>query len=182
MTRRLIAPKVLVMAQKFLIIKNLLLLLNILALGTIGYFTWEQTKQGLKKTPPKVLVEQFFDKWEEKRGIKQVAQKKEIIKRISIPLEVVVANLAQINEDSHYITFYPVLTFRPGNGTLERAFAAHLPKVRDKLLSVVNSKTKDELLAKNGKMNLKNELKSALNTLNLPYTVDEIFFTGFVVQ
>ena len=175
-------PKVSFMAQKFIIIKNLLLFLNILGLSGIGYFTWTQLQKSQNQITPEILVSEFFEKWDEKRGDKKKAPPVKIVKRFSLPLEVFVANLAEVDGTSYHITFYPVLIFDFANGVTENTFTPHIPKVRDQILNIINTKTKDEVLAIGGKPRLKDELRAALNTLDLPYLVKEIFFTELIVR
>ncbi|TDJ04329.1 MAG: flagellar basal body-associated FliL family protein [Deltaproteobacteria bacterium] len=170
------------MAQTFLILKNALLFLNILGLAAIGFFTWTELQKSQNKIAPKVLVQEFFDKWDEQKGIKKEEAPTQIERRAALPLDIFVANLAEVDETSYYITFYPVLTFDSESGVNEDSFAPHVPKVRDQILKIINIKTKDEILAMGGKAKLKDELRAALNTLDLPYLVKGVFFTGLIVQ
>lgn len=182
MTTCFIVPKVSFMAQKFVIIKNLLLFFNILGLSAVGYFTWTQLQKSQNQIAPDILVREFFDKWDEKRGNKKKDPPGKILQRVSLPLEVFVANLAEVDETSYHITFYPVLIFDIASGVTENTFAPHIPRVRDQILNIINTKTKDEVLAIGGKAKLKNELRAALNILDLPYLVKEIFFTELIVR
>jgi flagellar basal body-associated protein FliL len=177
-----IVPKVSFMAQKLLIFKNILLFFNILGLSGIGYFTWTQLQKGQNQIAPEILVNEFFENWDEKRGNKKKDPPEKIVKGISLPLEVFVANLAEVDETSYHITFYPVLIFDIESNITESAFAPHIPIVRDKILDIINTKTKDEVLAIGGKAKLKSELRAALNILDLPYLVKEIFFTELIVR
>jgi len=170
------------MDKKFQIIKNLLLFVNIIGLGAISYFTWIKVSSVQEEAMPKALVKEFFDNWEEKKGLSLKTAPVKILKQKSLPLEVFVANLAQVDEQSYHITFYPVLTFAPDSEVSEENFTSHLPKMRDRIIELVNTKTKDELLKLGGKEKFKDELKMSLNSLNLPYQVNRVFFTGLLVK
>ncbi len=57
-----------------------------------------------------------------------------------------------------------------------------IPQINDAIIMVLSSKTVEEVLSPEGKMELRMELLRKLNDLLGPHSVKNIYFTQFVVQ
>ncbi len=57
-----------------------------------------------------------------------------------------------------------------------------IPQINDAIIMVLSSKTVEEVLSPEGKMELRMELLRKLNELLGPHSVKNIYFTQFVVQ
>lgn len=65
---------------------------------------------------------------------------------------------------------------------LEEQIANKMPKIQDTILFVLSSKTHDEIVTTEGKTLLKDELLMRLNTFVAGGTIQNIYFTSFVIQ
>ena len=59
---------------------------------------------------------------------------------------------------------------------------SNMPRVRDTVLTAVSNYTFAELEGTDGKTRLKDELLTRINGTVAPLTVDQVYFTQFVVQ
>jgi flagellar FliL protein len=59
---------------------------------------------------------------------------------------------------------------------------SRLPQVRDAILTILPTKTYDEISTTDGKIALRNQVMEKINSLITKGRVDNIYFTEFVVQ
>ena len=64
----------------------------------------------------------------------------------------------------------------------QKEFDARKPQIRDTIISILNSKRPKDLLEKQGKEYLKEEIKSAINNFMIDGTVTDIFYVGFQIN
>ncbi len=95
------------------------------------------------------------------------------------PLEPFLVNLADA-EASRYLKIRMELE---GSETKpDEEYEKKLPQIRDALLSVLSSKTYQEVLDSEGKRKLKDEVLSKVNPLLTHFKFKKVYFTEFVVQ
>ena len=64
----------------------------------------------------------------------------------------------------------------------EEEFKSRKPQIRDTFISILNSKRPEDLLKKEGKVYLKEELKASINTILIDGKLLDIFYVGFQVN
>jgi flagellar basal body-associated protein FliL len=155
-----------------------LYLLGVCAVGLMQWRTLEQTKKNLKSS--KAAVAEFTKKWDKQTG-RVFGEAADLNLNVNaIPLEVIVANLSE-GSSSRYLTAYPVIKFVKGN--LKKAdFEKVLPRVREIFFEVINQKSPEELLEKDGISKLKADLIRELNEVMLPLEIEKIYFLSVVVS
>ena len=126
------------------------------------------------------MVSAFAKKWDKQTGrvFDEAIDLKLNVN--AFPLEVIIANLSQGQSD-RYLTAYPVIKF--ANGKLKKAdFENVLPRVREIFFEVINQKSPEELLEKDGISKLKADLIRELNDIVLPLEIEKIYFLSVVVS
>ncbi|SRR3989338_2754503 len=69
-----------------------------------------------------------------------------------------------------------------GSKELEEEFKNRLPQFKDYIITVLSSKTMDEVITAEGKFKLKEEIMARINQSLKTGVVKNVFFTEFVVQ
>ena len=59
---------------------------------------------------------------------------------------------------------------------------ARKPQIRDTIISILNSKRPEDILKRDGKLYLKQEIKSAVNAFLVDGKVEDIFYVGFQIN
>jgi flagellar FliL protein len=96
----------------------------------------------------------------------------------TVELPPFIVNLA--GEGGRYIKVVVVLQVAPVAAKEE--LASRSPQIKDSVISVLSSKTPDEVLTPEGKLELKLEMVKRINQSLTSGVVTEMFFTEFVVQ
>ncbi|MCY4643365.1 MAG: flagellar basal body-associated FliL family protein [Bacteriovoracales bacterium] len=99
---------------------------------------------------------------------------------ILLPLDSFTANLAQGDGPRRFIRFNAVLKFT--RDSLEEEFRARKPQIRDSIISILNSKRPNDLLKKEGKDYLKEEIKSSINSFLVDGKVLAVYYVGFQIN
>lgn len=99
---------------------------------------------------------------------------------ILFPLDPFVANLAQGDGPQRYLRLNAVLKLSKESS--EEEFKSRKPQIRDTFISILNSKRPEDLLKKEGKVYLKEELKASINTILIDGKLLDIFYVGFQVN
>ena len=148
---------------------------NLLVLGGLGFMQW-----------------QLFNKMNEKESIKDVvaadmSSAEAVVKKafkkddgILVPLDGFTANLAQGDGPRRFVRLEAVLKFDKKHS--QKEFDARKPQIRDTIISILNSKRPNDLLEKQGKEYLKEEIKSAINNFMIDGTVIDIFYVAFQIN
>jgi len=163
------------------IFKTVFLLLNLVGVSAVGYLQWRNLE--LKKkyvSASSQIVSDFTKKWDKQTG-RTFAKIEDLDLNINaVPLEVIIANLSQ-NNTTRYLTAYPVIKF--SKGTLKKTeLEKALPLIRETFFEVINKKSAEDIMGKNGILNLKEDLLRELNYLNLPLEIEKIYFLSIVVS
>jgi flagellar protein FliL len=92
------------------------------------------------------------------------------------PLDVMVVNL----NPSGYIRVELQILFKTRD--VSPKFLNKLPFIRDNLISLISQKTKENLLSKDGKINLKSDTKAVIDRILGETIVEDILYAQFVIQ
>jgi len=96
------------------------------------------------------------------------------------PLQTFSANLAQGDGPRRYIRLDAVLKF--SLDAVDDEFSARKPQIRDRIISILNSKRPEDLLKAEGKTYLKEEIKSAINSFLVHGRVIDVYYVGFQIN
>ncbi len=96
------------------------------------------------------------------------------------PLKGFTANLAQGDGPRRFLRMTAVLKF--SKTSREEEFKAREPQIRDRIISIINSKRPEDLLKVEGKAYLKEEIKAAINAFLVDGHVVDVFYVGFQIN
>lgn len=97
-----------------------------------------------------------------------------------LTLDPFTANLAQGDGPRRFVRLNAVLKFSLESKPEE--FEQRKPQIRDTIISILNSKRPEDLLATEGKSYLKEEIKGAINSFLIDGKVIDIFYVGFQIN
>lgn len=96
------------------------------------------------------------------------------------PIDPFTANLAQGEGPKRYIRISLVLKFT--KETKKEEVDARKPQISDAIISMLNAKKPEELLKREGKEYLKEEIKSAINNFMIDGHLEDIYYVGFQIN
>lgn len=96
------------------------------------------------------------------------------------PIDPFTANLAQGEGPKRYIRISLVLKFT--KDTKKDEVDARKPQISDAIISMLNAKKPEELLKREGKEYLKEEIKTAVNNFLVDGHLEDIFYVGFQIN
>jgi flagellar FliL protein len=96
------------------------------------------------------------------------------------PLEPFTANLAQGEGPRRFIRISLVLKFN--KETKKEEIDARKPQISDTIISMLNAKKPEELLKKEGKEYLKEEVKTSINNFLVDGQITDIYYVGFQIN
>lgn len=96
------------------------------------------------------------------------------------PIDPFTANLAQGEGPKRYIRISLVLKFT--KDTKKEEVDARKPQISDAIISMLNAKKPEELLKREGKEYLKEEIKTAVNNFLVDGHLEDIFYVGFQIN
>ena len=99
---------------------------------------------------------------------------------INFSLDPFTANLAQGDGPRRYLRLKVVLRFSKTSS--EEEFRSRKAQIRDTVITIINAKRPTDVLKLEGKNNLKEELKAAINTYLIDGSVIDIYYTQFQVN
>jgi flagellar FliL protein len=160
---------------------TILILLNLVALGGVGYFQWINFKK-LSETPSihdvvKAEMKKVLQGEEEGSDNSGVAVEQD---GLLFPLDGFTANLAQGDGPRRYLRLRVVLKFSKDSS--EEEYKARKPQIRDTIISILNSKRPEDLLKLEGKNFLKEEIKAAINSFLIDGKLIDLFYVGFQIN
>lgn len=158
---------------------TLLLILNLVLMSAIAFFQFQAMEREKKReTTMDLIAKQMEEAGMAAEGDetnKPVDQKGKLF-----PLEGFVANLAQGDGPRRYLRLKTVLKF--SEDSKEDEFTARKPQIRDTIISIINSKRPEDLLKKEGKVYLKEEIKAGINSFLMDGKVEDIYYVGFQIN
>ncbi len=183
----------------------ILVLVNTIAVGAIGFFQFQNHKKLNSVTTAADLMKQDLEggggehaavaeggggHGEKKAegghggGEKKGEGKGEVegVKADGLlyPLEPFTANLAQGDGPRRFIRISLVLKFN--KEAKKEEVDARKPQISDTIISMLNAKKPEELLKKEGKEYLKEEVKTSINNFLVDGQVTDIYYVGFQIN
>jgi flagellar FliL protein len=161
----------------------LLMIVNIVALGMIAFLQWKFMEMEAKRPDLTQLLKEKpsgapLEGSEEAQAEQKPA---EVVKKENLlALDSFTVNLAQGEGAKRYVRLDAVLKMSEDAKTPE--FEARKPQIRDTIISILNTKRADDLLKKEGKSYLKEEIKSAINSFLVDGKVEDIYYISFQIN
>ncbi len=179
-----------------------LVLVNTIAVGAIGFFQFQNHKKLNSVTTAADVMKQDLESGGEHaaaeggghgekkaegghgggHGEKGKEGEVEGVKADGLlyPLEPFTANLAPGDGPRRFIRISLVLKFN--KEAKKEEVDARKPQISDTIISMLNAKKPEELLKKEGKDYLKEELKSSINSFLVDGQVVDIYYVGFQIN
>lgn len=161
---------------------TLLMVVNIIAMGTVAYFQWRFMDMEAKRPDLTQLLKEKDSPSAAVDGEAAGEQKPtEVVKKENLlPLDSFTVNLAQGEGPRRYVRLDAVLKMSDDAKAPE--FEARKPQIRDTIISILNTKRADDLLKKEGKSFLKEEIKASINSFLVDGRVEDIYYISFQIN
>ena len=161
---------------------TLLMMVNIIAMGTVAYFQWRFMDMEAKRPD---LTQLLKEKDSPVTGTGEASGEEktvEVVKKENLlPLDSFTVNLAQGDTGPRrYVRLDVVLKMSEDAKAPE--FEARKPQIRDTIISILNTKRPDDLLKKEGKSYLKEEIKASINSFLVDGRVEDIYYISFQIN
>jgi len=159
---------------------TILLIVNIIAMAAIGFMQYRFMQLEAQRPDLTALLkeENTVTSSPEAEG---EAKKEELIKKDNLlPLEAMTVNLASGDGPRRHAMIEAVLKLSDDAKSAE--FEARKPQIRDTIISIINTKRPEDLLKKEGKQFLKEEIKASINSFLVDGAVEDIFYISFTVN
>ena len=160
----------------------ILMVVNILAMGAVAFFQWRFMEMEAKRPDLTQLLKEKDTGSANASGDAAGEQKtNEIVKKENLlPLDGFTVNLAQGEGPRRYVRLDAVLKMSDDAKAPE--FEARKPQIRDTIISILNTKRPDDLLKKEGKNFLKEEIKASINSFLVDGKVEDIYYISFQIN
>ena len=153
--------------SKLLLIVIIVLLLLLLVIGgLVAYF--------LLSSNPKQDNQQPTPQQVKKHKVKELTQMGPIY-----PLDPFTVNLVSSNADRYLKC---KVDFELDSPELQKEVDKKLPAIRDMIISILSSKSVEEIQTAKGKEKLKEEIKRKVNSILVTGEIRNVYFTEFVIQ
>lgn len=155
----------------------LLLILNMAALGTVAFFQYKFMEMEKNRPDLTKLLNQ------ENKGpdfLEENLPKENVSKENLVDLKTFTVNLAQGDGPRRYVRLNAVLKMDETSELSE--VEARKPQIRDTIISILNSKRPEDILKRDGKLYLKEQIKSAINSFLIDAKVVDVFYIGFQIN
>ncbi len=159
----------------------LLMIVNIIAMATVAFFQWKFMELEAKRPDLTQLLKEKDSPSEASPDAKGEQKTAEVVKKENLlTLDSFTVNLAQGEGPRRYVRLDAVLKMSDDAKAPE--FEARKPQIRDTIISVLNTKRADDLLKKEGKSFLKEEIKNAINSFLVDGRVEDIYYISFQIN
>ena len=166
------------------------LILNTVLMGAVAFLLWQNHKTASQITTVQDVVNSSIAEDAARAAVaseqeKDKAKGKDNKKPADFggklfPLQSFSANLAQGDGPRRFIRLEPVLKFSAD--AKDEELEARKPQIRDKIISILNSKRPEDLLKPEGKVYLKEEIKSAINSFLINGRAVDVYYVGFQIN
>ncbi|MDH4469166.1 MAG: flagellar basal body-associated FliL family protein [Bacteriovoracaceae bacterium] len=158
------------------------LLINSLGLVAVSFFLFSFVKKESQKPSIVDLVKQEVAAVEDHGGKDESKTKHEATATDGqmIGLEPFTVNLAQGDGPRRYLKLNTVIKF--DKDLSKEELEARKPQMRDSIISIINSKRADDLLKREGKLYLKEEIKTSINSYLMTGKVLDVYYVGFHIN
>ncbi len=158
---------------------TLLLIINMIAMGAIAFFQFSFMKEQASRPSISDLVKQELNEGT-LEARKELSEKKVTDEGKAMSLEGFTVNLAKGDGPRRYVRLNAVLKF--SQDSQENEFNARKPQIRDTIIGILNSKRPKDLLKREGKEYLKEEIKAAINSFLVDGKVLDVYYVGFQIN
>ena len=164
----------------------IIILLLVVVAGAGGFFGWKHFKAKADTTRQAAASghdeEESGDEEKPKKGKKKKKKEKEHGEEgATVNFEPFLVNLAD-KEASRYVkTSIRLLVANKESAESIAKGETLMPRMRDTILTLLSTKTAEEMTSNEGKEKLKKEILEKVNEY-LPEGAEDVFFTDFVVQ
>ncbi len=160
---------------------TLLMVVNILAMGTVAYFQYRFMGIEAKRPDLTQLLKEKDSTSEVATDATGEQKSVDTVKKENLlPLDSFTVNLAQGEGPRRYVRLDAVLKMSDDAKVPE--FEARKPQIRDAIISILNTKRADDLLKKEGKSFLKEEIKNSINSFLVDGRVEDIYYISFQIN
>jgi flagellar FliL protein len=160
---------------------TLLMVVNIVAMGTVAYFQWRFMDMEAKRPDLTTLLKEKDAPSTASDDATSEQKATEVVKKENlITLDGFTVNLAQGEGPKRYVRTDIVLKMSDDAKAPE--FEARKPQIRDTIISILNTKRPDDLLKKEGKSYLKDEIKASINSFLVDGKVEDIYYISFQIH
>ena len=153
-------------SKLLLIVIIVLLLLLLIIGGLVAYF--------LLSSNPKQDNQQPTPQQEKKHKVSDLTKMGPIY-----PLDPFTVNLVSSNADRYLKC---KISFELDSPALQQELDKKLPAIRDLIISILSSKSVEEIQTAKGKEKLKEEIKRKVNAILTTGEIRNVYFTEFVIQ
>jgi flagellar FliL protein len=156
----------------------ILLVLNMVGMGVIGFFQYKFMEMEAKRPSLGQLMEEGKNAAASPEGEQPAV---DVVKKENLlPLDAFTVNLAQGEGPRRYARLEAVL--KMSDEAKPSEFEARKPQIRDTIISILNTKRPEDVLKREGKEYLKEEIKAAINAFLVDGKVEDVFYVGFQVN
>ena len=162
---------------------TLLMVVNILAMGAVAYFQYKFMAMEAKRPDLTQLLKEKDSPAAVAADGEAAGEQKttEVVKKENLlPLDSFTVKLAQGEGPRRYVRLDAVLKMSDDAKAAE--FEARKPQIRDTIISILNTKRADDLLKKEGKSYLKEEIKASINSFLVDGSVEDIYYISFQIN
>jgi flagellar FliL protein len=160
---------------------TILMIVNILAMGTVAYFQWRFMDMEAKRPDLSQLLKEQKEATPTSGEAAGEQKTVEVVKKENLlPLDSFTVNLAQGEGPRRYVRLDLVLKMSDDAKAAE--FEARKPQIRDSIISILNTKKSEDLLKKEGKGYLKEEIKTSINSFLVDGRVEDIYYISFQIN
>lgn len=159
----------------------ILMVVNILAMGAVAYFQWRFMEMEAKRPDlTQLLREKNTEASDDSEAAGEQKTADVVKKENLLPLDSFTVNLAQGEGPRRYVRLDAVLKMSDDAKAAE--FEARKPQIRDTIISILNTKRAEDLLKKEGKSYLKEEIKASINSFLVDGRVEDIYYISFQIN
>ncbi len=160
---------------------TILMIVNIVAMGTVAYFQWRFMDMESKRPELTTLLKESNSSSGASEDAAGEQKKVETVKQDNLlTLDNFTVNLAQGDGPRRYVRLDAVLKMSDDAQNAE--FVARKPQIRDTIISILNTKRPEDLLKKEGKSFLKEEIKASINSFLIDGKVEDIYYISFQIN
>jgi flagellar FliL protein len=156
-----------------------LLILNMLMMGTVAFFQYKFMQMEADRPDLTQLLKEA-QAGQNPELANEALPTEEVTKETLVDLASFTVNLAQGDGPRRYVRLNAVLKLSEDSEVSE--VEARKPQIRDTIISILNSKRPEDILKRDGKLYLKQEIKSAINSYLIDGKVVDVFYVGFQIN
>ncbi len=161
---------------------TILMVVNIVAMGAVAFFQWRfMQMEASRPDLTRLLKEQQDGTVKVDTEAAGEMKSSEVVKKENLlTLDSFTVNLASGEGPRRYVRLDAVLKMSDDAKAPE--FEARKPQIRDTIISILNTKKAEDLLMKEGKSILKEEIKSHINSFLVDGKVEDIYYISFQIN